>query len=213
MQTFIIADNQELTSLALESLLRRDERNVVFRASCKAELFGLLKEHEQAVAFLDYTLFDFPDEDSLLITSERYAMTKWVLVSEELTAAFLRKVVYSSHAFSVVFKDLPLKTVRDAIQYTSEGRRYVCQRAAEQILNEQKQAAGKAVLTATEVEIVRAIAQGKTTKDIAAERFLSIHTVNTHRKNIFRKLGVNTAHEAVKYAFRAGLVNPAEFYI
>ena len=106
MQTFIIADNQELTSLALESLLRRDERNVVFRTSCKAELFGLLKEHEQAVVLLDYTLFDFPDEDSLLITSERYAMTKWVLVSEELTAAFLRKVVYSSHAFSVVFKDL-----------------------------------------------------------------------------------------------------------
>ena len=69
------------------------------------------------------------------------------------------------------------------------------------------------VLTATETEIVTAIAQGKTTKEIAQERFSSIHTITTHRKNIFRKLGVNTAHEVVKYALRAGLVDSSEFYI
>ena len=48
---------------------------------------------------------------------------------------------------------------------------------------------------------------------IIAERFSSIHTVTTHRKNIFRKLGINTAHEAVKYALRAGLIDSSEFYI
>ena len=69
------------------------------------------------------------------------------------------------------------------------------------------------VLTSTELEIVKAIAQGKTTKEIANERFSSVHTINTHRKNIFRKLKVNTAHEVIKYALRAGLVNPSEFYI
>ena len=81
------------------------------------------------------------------------------------------------------------------------------------ILTQQQESERPAVLTQTEIEIVKLIAQGKTTKDIAAERFLSVHTVNTHRKNIFRKLGVNTAHEAVKYAFRAGWVDPSEFYI
>ena len=50
-------------------------------------------------------------------------------------------------------------------------------------------------------------------KEIATERVSSIHTINSHRKNIFRKLGVNCAHDAMKYAFRAGLVNEAEFYI
>jgi DNA-binding CsgD family transcriptional regulator len=60
---------------------------------------------------------------------------------------------------------------------------------------------------------VRAIAQGKTTKEIAIERFASVHTITTHRKNIFRKLGVNTAHEVIKYALRAGLVDSSEFYI
>jgi len=69
------------------------------------------------------------------------------------------------------------------------------------------------VLTATEMEIVKAIAKGKTTKEIAEERISSIHTITTHRKNIFRKLGVNTAHEVIKYAIRKGWVDPTEFYI
>ncbi|GAE15051.1 anthranilate synthase [Bacteroides pyogenes JCM 10003] len=54
---------------------------------------------------------------------------------------------------------------------------------------------------------------GKTTKEIAAEKNLSFHTINSHRKNIFRKLGVNNAHEATKYAMRAGIVDLAEYYI
>jgi len=51
------------------------------------------------------------------------------------------------------------------------------------------------------------------TKEIAYEKNLSFHTVNTHRKNIFRKLGVNNVHEAIKYAFRAGLIDIMEYYI
>ena len=68
-------------------------------------------------------------------------------------------------------------------------------------------------LTKTEQEILKDIALGMTTKEIAAKRFFSFHTVNTHRKNIFRKLGVNNVHEATKYALRAGLVDAAEYYI
>ncbi len=83
----------------------------------------------------------------------------------------------------------------------------------EQLLTKQHEEEKTGVLTATEMEIVKAIAQGKTTKEIAEERFSSIHTITTHRKNIFRKLDVNTAHEAIKHALRAGWVNPSEFYI
>lgn len=54
-------------------------------------------------------------------------------------------------------------------------------------------------LTKTETEILKDIALGMTTKEIAEKRFSSFHTVNTHRKNIF-KLGVNNVHEATKYA-------------
>ena len=214
MRNFILADNQELTRFALEKLLQQDETTVVYRAFDKAGLVALLKEHESAIVILDYTLFDFTDEDQLLIVAERFALSQWVLLSEDLTSRFLRRVVYSSHQFSVVFKDGPLQEVREALQAASRHNRYISQRALEAIISQQQEDDEQpSVLTSTETEIVKAIAQGKTTKEIASERFSSIHTITTHRKNIFRKLGVNTAHEVVKYALRAGLIDSSEFYI
>jgi len=214
MRNFIVADNQELTHFALESLLQKDEENTVYRAFDRAGLVALLKEHESAVVLLDYTLFDFADEDQLLIIAERFSLSDWILISDDLTPQFIRRVVYSSHQFSVVFKDGPLSEVREALNAVSRHTRYLSQRALETIITQQQEEEkADSILTQTETEIVKAIAQGKTTKEIAAERFSSIHTVTTHRKNIFRKLGINTAHEAVKYALRAGLIDPSEFYI
>ena len=214
MRKYIIADNQELTRFALESLLRHEEENVVYKVSDKAGLVALLKEHESAVVFLDYTLFDFTDEDQLLIIAERFNLSDWILISDDLTPQFIRRVVYSSHQFSVVFKDGPLNEVREALKSVERHTRYLSQRALETIITQQQEEdKTDNILTQTETEIVKAIALGKTTKEIAAERFSSIHTVTTHRKNIFRKLGINTAHEAVKYALRAGLIDPSEFYI
>ena len=214
MRNYILADNQELTRFALESIIRQDETATVYRATDKAGLVALLKEHESAVVLLDYTLFDFADEDQLLIVAERFLLSQWILISDELTPKFLRRVVYSSHQFSIVFKDGSLKDVRDALDAVVRHGRFISQRALEVIINHQQDDQDRpSVLTETETEIVRAIAQGKTTKEIATERFSSIHTITTHRKNIFRKLGINTAHEAVKYALRAGLVDSSEFYI
>ena len=200
MRNYIIADNQELTAYA-------------FRAVDKSGLTELLKEHEDAVVFLDYTLFDFADEDQLLIVAERFSLSEWILISDELTPQFIRRVVYSSHQFSLVFKDGPMSEIREALQAVSRHTRYLSQRALETIISQQQEEEKPDILTSTETEIIKAIALGKTTKEIAAERFSSIHTVTTHRKNIFRKLGINTAHEAVKYALRAGLIDPSEFYI
>jgi DNA-binding NarL/FixJ family response regulator len=69
------------------------------------------------------------------------------------------------------------------------------------------------ILTTTEKEILHLLALGKTTKEIAADRFSSSHTITTHRKNIFRKLQVNSVYEATKYALRAGIIDSAEYYI
>ena len=214
MGKFIIADNQELTRFALESLIKRDESNVVYKAFDRAGLIQQLKEHESAVVLLDYTLFDFADEDQLLIVAERFNLSDWILISDDLTPQFIRRVVYSSHQFSVVFKDGPLSELREALNAVSHHTRYLSQRALETVITQQQEEdKADSILTQTETEIVKAIAQGKTTKEIAAERFSSVHTITTHRKNIFRKLGINTAHEAVKYALRAGLIDPSEFYI
>ncbi len=215
MANYILADNQDLTRFATEILIRqKDARCTVRRATDKAGLIQLLKEIEGAVVVLDFTLFDFVDEQQLLIISERFNMASWILVSDHLTDSFLRRVVYSSNAFSIVFKSEPLTCMRDALLSAASGRRYISQQATEILLKQhQDEEEANVGLTTTEIEIVKAIARGLTTKEIAAERFSSIHTITTHRKNIFRKLKVNTAHEVIKYAMRAGLVNPSEFYI
>jgi DNA-binding NarL/FixJ family response regulator len=216
MGKYILADNQELTRFALENLIRQrsqDGEVDIYRAVDKAGLVQLLKEHENAVVLLDYTLFDFADEDQLLIIAERFALSEWILISDELTPQFLRRVVYASHQFSIVFKDGSMKDIRDALDAVSRHNRHISQRALEVIINHQQEDEQPSVLTSTETEIVKAIAQGKTTKEIANERFSSVHTITTHRKNIFRKLGINTAHEVVKYALRAGLIDSSEFYI
>ena len=214
MGKYILADNQELIRFALESLIRSSSESDIFRVSDKAGLVQALKEHENAVVLLDYTLFDFTDEDQLLIIAERFALSQWILISDELAPQFLRRVVYASHQFSIVFKDGPLKDLRDALDAVNRHGRHISQQALEVIIHhQQEEEEHPSILTETEIEIVRAIAQGKTTKEIANERFSSVHTITTHRKNIFRKLGVNTAHEVIKYALRAGLVDSSEFYI
>ena len=98
--------------------------------------------------------------------------------------------------------------------YAQRHQRYICQRMTELLLAPQVSQVDEEVkLTPTEIEILKDIALGQTTKEIAERRFSSFHTVNTHRKNIVRKLGVNNVHEATKYALRAGLVDSAEYYI
>ena len=213
MRHFIIADNQELTRQGLEALVRRKEQNAVYKVTDKAGLIQLLKEHESAVVILDYTLFDFADVEQLLIISERFELARWVLISNDLSPAFLQKVIYTSHLFSIVYKDCPINEIREALQAAEHHQRYISQRALEEIIASQQDDEPVSPLTNTEREIVIAIAMGKSTKEIAAERCSSVHTITTHRKNIFRKLGVNTAHEVTKYALRCGLVDSSEFYI
>lgn len=68
-------------------------------------------------------------------------------------------------------------------------------------------------LTKRETEIVKLVAEGKTAKIIAEKLFISIHTVNTYRKNILKKLGVKNSSELVMYAIKSNLINSTEYYI
>ena len=112
MAEFIVADLQELTSFALEALLKEDTGNSnTAHAEDKTELILLLKQQPECIILLDYTLFDFTDVENLLIVSERFPQTLWILISDDLTDIFLRKVIYSSHRISIIFKDSPLKII------------------------------------------------------------------------------------------------------
>ena len=179
----------------------------------KAELMLALKDNDDTVVVLDYTSFDINDADELLILQQRFTHTRWLLFSEDLSADFVRVLIASSMQFSILLKESSMSEIKEAMKFCIHGNRYICQRMTEVLLAPSHDVEEKINLTKTETEILKDIALGMTTKEIAEKRFSSFHTVNTHRKNIFRKLNVNNVHEATKYALRAGLVDTAEYYI
>ena len=209
----ILADNQDITRAGLMYVCDSLERVDYKQVTDKTALIEEMKSYPEAVVILDYTLFDINNIEELEILHERFQKVCWILFSFELSTDFVHRAIAVSQKFSVLLKDSPLAEIRQCIGYALHRQRYICQRMAEILLAPTVQPAEDARLTKTETEILKDIALGMTTKEIADKRFSSFHTVNTHRKNIFRKLGVNNAHEATKYALRAGLVDSAEYYI
>jgi DNA-binding NarL/FixJ family response regulator len=136
-----------------------------------------------------------------------------LLFSDELSEHFLRYVLISEPDISVVMKQDSRLEVQRGFYNAVHRIPYVCD-SARQVLEGRPVADVVTVsLTASEKMILHEIALGKTTKEIAYEKNLSFHTVNSHRKNIFRKLEVNSLHEAIRYAIRSGIFDVAEYYI
>lgn len=220
MREYIIADNQDITKAGMMFLLsRQKDTALLLEADNKAELIQQLRLHPTAIVILDYTIFDFSGAEELIVLHERFKEADWLLFSDDLSVPFLRQVLFSSRTFGVVMKDNSKEEIFSALQCATRKERFICNHVSNLLLSGSglssptHPAIKDDLLTPTERSILKEIASGKTTKEIAAERNLSFHTVNSHRKNIFRKLNVNNAHEATKYAMKAGIVDLVEYYI
>lgn len=216
----ILADRQDITRAGLQYVLTDMFPGIELHYSeDKASLIERLKQSDfrpsnEAIVVLDYTQFDFINDSELSIVAARFPHSRWILFSEELSVDLVRRVIGAGAQFSVLLKESPMNEIRECIKYAVNDHRYICQRMTELLFAPQQHVEKELVtLTKTETEILRDIALGLTTKEIAEKRFSSFHTVNTHRKNIFRKLSVNNVHEATRYALRAGIVDEAEYYI
>lgn len=214
MKNIIIADNQDITQAGIAYVLSKRDNISCRVARDKSELILLLNDCPEAVVILDYTLFDISSESDLLNIGQRFPLAHLILWSEELSVDFIRSLVNASNRISVLMKDAKMAEIEQCFDYVLQGQRFLCQHATNMILAPTSLVDKEIVaLTKTETEILKEIALGATTREIAEKRFSSFHTVNTHRKNIFRKLGVNNVHEAIRYAMRSGLVDAAEYYI
>ena len=216
MRNLIVADTQDITRLGIKSMVREiKDISQVFEVGDKSDLIHVLSENIDALIILDYTLFDFESINDLQILSERYPKSDWILFSDELSDSFLKQMQANDLPFSIVLKSCPLTEIDATIRSALVGESFYCKRVDNHMrtLSRSLESASDHNLTQTEKEILKEIALGHTTKEIAAERHLSFHTVITHRKNIFRKLEVNNVHEATKYAMKAGIVDVSEYYI
>lgn len=211
--TYILADNQDLTRAGIESYLRAGDGGKNLRADSKAELAALLTKEGDAIVVLDFALFDFNGAENLLIFLRRFPQARWLLLSQEFGISLLR-LLSGEKAVSFLLKDSSEAEIRFTLRAIASGERHICPAVSEQLANLRHDHKREAeVLTATEREVLKLVAEGKQAKEIAELRHTSIHTVIAHKKNIFRKIGVNSIYEATRYAMRAGIADPMDYYI
>jgi len=211
--TFIIADNQDITKKGLYGyILTTFQASDVVDVEHKEQLVAALLKCGNAVVILDYTLFDLKGVEGFLILVRRFPEVAWVLFSNELSEDFLFRLSAEEN-ISMILKESSEQEICAALLAAERKERFLCSQITDFLTVGSRKREARASLTATETEILKMIAHGKSVKEIAAERFSSSHTIITHKKNIFRKLGVNNVYEATKFALRAGLMDRVEYYI
>ncbi|MFC0605315.1 response regulator transcription factor [Winogradskyella pulchriflava] len=102
-------------------------------------------------------------------------------------------------ASGYLLKNSPLEEVLKAVRSVYEGNTYFDANIKVDVKNNSNKK-GKGMLTKRQIEILGLIAQGKTSREIADELFIGIHTVDTHRKNMIRILGLHGKGELMRYA-------------
>jgi DNA-binding NarL/FixJ family response regulator len=209
---FLLADNQDITRAGIQYYLAPLAVNSVEEVADKVTLLARLAAEPTSAVVLDYTLFDIQGIDDLLVMITRFPQAHWLLFSDELSEDFIRRVSLEPQV-SMMLKNNSGDEIRTALQCVARGERFLCHQVTNLLLTAAKSVDVHSVLTPTELDILRMIARGLSVKEIAQERVSSIHTIVTHKKNIFRKLEVNNVYEATKYALRAGLVEMVEYYL
>lgn len=102
-------------------------------------------------------------------------------------------------------KSSPLDDLKKAIESAANGKKWVAP-ALQAFLSIDQDQKETGVLTNREREIVALVAQGLSSKMIADKLFISVNTVESHRKRIFKKLNIHNCTELVRYAVNEGLI-------
>lgn len=110
----------------------------------------------------------------------------------------------SHGAMGYVLKDVPTDEIKQAIDTVMGGERYLCTGARGSL--EPKTGDGREQLTGREQTILLQLAQGKSNKQVAQTLDISVRTVETHRKNIKRKLGISSTAGLTRYALEHGVL-------
>ncbi|MCR5568890.1 MAG: response regulator transcription factor [Paludibacteraceae bacterium] len=211
--TFVIADNQDLTRKGLMFYVKElYESSKLIETSNKQSLFEWIGHCENCVAVIDYSMFNIQDVNEMRILLQRFPETYWLLLSNEYNVEFVRQLC-NFNTVGFLQKTCGSDEVRYALRCAVGRRLFLCHEISLELLSPSDPKVPESTLTATETEILKLIAQGKSVKEIAGIRFSSYHTIVAHKKNIFRKLGVSTVFEATKYAIKAGLTDIADYCI
>ena len=186
--------------------LLEDEPEVKVVAEA-AELTSAGREvggHHPQVLVLDLNMRGGASIEAIRALSERAPHTAIVILTMEDSPVFAQRAL-AAGALGFVSKDLADEELGEAVRAAASGAQYLSPRVAAR-LEALQQALTDNKLTQREVEVLRLIALGHTSVEIARQLHLSPRTIETHRAHIHRKLGLVTRAELVRYALRRGLV-------
>jgi len=216
--TFIIAENNDLCRLGLKCMIHDQVLSpTIHFVSTKLELHSTLLANSEAVVILDFDSLGIDHIDEVSVLSVCFPKSNWLFIADIPDESFLMPLTATFSKANFILKTNEYDIIVSAILSTAQGKKFYCSEALQIIMdghNRKKENSVKRnLLTSTELELVQLFTQGKTAKEIAEARCLSHHTINTHRKNIFRKLELNNVQELIKFALKNGLVDLTEYYI
>lgn len=200
----LLAEDHALFSQGLRAMLGRSYE-IAGVVADGAAVVSAVEEHEPDVLLLDLSLPNRTGMDLLGDLRKAGATVPIVIVTMHVDRVLVEEAVRLG-ASAFVPKDADVDELRTAIGEVLQGRRYLSPRLPRRGRQDlEGDRLGFNQLTPRQQEIVHMIGRGLSTEEIAAELGLSAHTVNFHRKNIRRKLGLENDWEMSRYAILVGL--------
>jgi DNA-binding NarL/FixJ family response regulator len=207
----VVADTQFLTNTALHALLSPIYPN--YRTiTTKAGLLQHLQKESASLLITDHEQFDYGSIEELGTLLKQQPGTGTVILCNSITLPKIKEL-NDNGIRNIVLKTDDRDELFHAIDSALKGKKYYSGDVLDILLQKEGPLEDASILTSSEIEIVRMIAAGLSTKEIAAKKYISFHTVMTHRKNIFRKLGVSSSSELLMYAIKAGVIDNIEYHI
>lgn len=219
MVKVVLADSSELIRVGLKTILSaHPDIEVVGEAADRLMLKQQARDLSPDVIMIDYSCPAFTIDAIPEILAQN-SRVKFVAITQNQSGLSIINAVKSG-VTSYVKKDCDLAEIVDAVRETAHGKKFFCGTILELIraeainienISSDTFTCAPVTLSERELEIIALIAEGYTNQQIAEKLFLSAHTVNTHRKNIMSKLGVNNTAGIVMYAVKSQLVSPNKY--
>ncbi len=192
-----IVDDHQLFLDGLNSLLSEDTTiQVMFVANNAKTAVSYLKENPIDLLITDISMPGINGLEFVKIVKEEFPEIKILILSMFVGTIPHRQID------GYVQKESPVHELRTAIEQIIRGG-YYFQGADEKIFNLEF---NKNIVTTREKEIIQLIALGFSTEEMAEKLYLSKGTIETHKKNIYIKLSVNTAPEVIRKAMYLGII-------
>lgn len=199
-----IVDDHPMVAEGIQSILESyDDVEVVATLSDGQQIIDQVGALAPDVILLDLNMPGIGGLSTTEILLEQHPETRILILSMHDSPEYISSAL-SHGAMGYVLKDVPTDEIKTAIDRVMAGERYLCTGAKGSL--EPKDGGAREQLTNREQTILLQLAQGKSNREVAEALDISVRTVETHRKNIKRKLGISSTAGLTRYAMEHGVL-------